>query len=1132
MHLIVTGFGRRAARLAAIVTVVLCAAGGAPPAHALDTLCDSAFQNCRTQLIQLIDNEQVAIDVGMWFMEDARFSNALIRAKQRNVKIRILMDPRSNVQHPTQPTVLSSLQNAGIPMRKRIASGIEHWKIMVFDRQNVLYFGSANFSADAFVFNTPYVNYVDETIYYTDDPVLVNSFRTRFDDAWVNTSSYANYANVVAPLTRSYATFPVDPELNLPPGEDFIDRVVKNVNAEKVRIDAMMYRIADARATNSIIAAKNRNIPIRLIVDPSMYHDPTRFDVSFDFDRLYAAGVPLKVTVHQGINHGKLTLLHGLGMTIFGSSNWTTPSANKQHENNYFTKKAFIFDYFVNFFERRWNNTSPAGVAETGPFVPLPPDKPVNTSPAEGATGLGTSGVRLKWDAGFWGQYYDIMLGEDPNALPVIAADRFLGPSKTVGATLSFTLPTLKPGTTYFWKIRSKTAAGLFREGNAWSFKTAGTPPPLPPGTTTVVLWTAAMPDAGIQGDWARITDSTAAGNGAVQNPDRSRAKLAPALAAPADYFDISFTATANVPYHLWIRMKAQGNSVSNDSVHVQFSDSVDGAGTPIARIGSATSFEPVLQDGPGAPPPNGWGWTDNSWDAPGSHVYFAATGTHTIRIQQREDGPAIDQIVLSPDAYLLSPPGPHYGDTTILPQASGGGPPPPTCTDPKATNNGGPLPCTYPPPPSGPSIVLWPTTGDVPTIAGLWRIGPDSGAGGTSMWLPDAAAPEVATALASPANYFEMQFAAEKDVDYHVWIRMRAQKSSTLNDSLHVQFSDAVDASSAPYARIGTTQSASFILHAGPEAPAPSSWGWTDNGFGTLGPHVRFATSGTKTIRIQQREDGAIIDQIVISPSDYLFQSPGAERNDTTVLPKTTPAPAPAETCTDPAATNQGQPLPCTYPPPPPPPTTCTDPTATNQGQPLPCTYPAPPSGDASGTIVLWPTASALSAIAGQWQVGDDSGAGGSSIWNPDAGAAKIAPAQAQPANYFEMTFTAQANVDYHVWVRMRAQRNSVSNDSVHMQFTGTENDYARIGTASSAEFVLQAGPTAPAPAGWGWTDNGWGSPGAHVRFLTSGAHTLRVQQREDGAIIDQIVISRDTYLTARPGSTTNDTTVLAKTP
>lgn len=40
---------------------------------------------------------------------------------------------------------------------------------------------------------------------------------------------------------------------------------------------------------------------------------------------------------------------------------------------------------------------------------------------------------------------------------------------------------------------------------------------------------------------------------------------------------------------------------------------------------------------------------------------------------------------------------------------------------------------------------------------------------------------------------------------------------------------------------------------------------------------------------------------------------------------------------CTDPRATNVGQPLPCTYPS-----NLCSDPNATNMGQPLPCTYPS----------------------------------------------------------------------------------------------------------------------------------------------------------------------------------------------
>jgi len=68
------------------------------------------------------------------------------------------------------------------------------------------------------------------------------------------------------------------------------------------------------------------------------------------------------------------------------------------------------------------------------------------------------------------------------------------------------------------------------------------------------------------------------------------------------------------------------------------------------------------------------------------------------------------------------------------------------------------------------------------------------------------------------------------------------------------------------------------------------SGWGWQGNGYGsagTLGALVRFATSGTHTMRIQVREDGFSIDQVVLSSERYLTVAPGANRNDTTVLPR-----------------------------------------------------------------------------------------------------------------------------------------------------------------------------------------------------------------------------------------------------
>jgi len=310
--------------------------------------------------------------------------------------------------------------------------------------------------------------------------------------------------------------------------------------------------------------------------------------------------------------------------------------------------------------------------------VPLPPDKPAYRTIANGAVGVPATGQKLVWYGGPWAHLYDIYFGTDPNAMTLLAKEQPLGPSETTTQNQSFALPTLQPGTTYYWKIVSKTAALLANEGPIWSFTTAGTGPPPPNGATTVVMWMAHVPAANLHGNWVSIADTSAAGGAALQNPDHSAGKIAPALASPANYFEQTFTAEAGVAYHLWVRLRAQGNSLGNDSIHLQFSDALNASMAETYHLGTTSSAEVVLQDGSADPSIASWGWADNGWGVLGDNIFFATSGTHTVRVQQREDGAIVDQIVLSPDTYLSSPPGAGENDTKVLDSTDDSVPPPP----------------------------------------------------------------------------------------------------------------------------------------------------------------------------------------------------------------------------------------------------------------------------------------------------------------------------------------------------------------------------------------------------------------------------------------------------------------------
>jgi hypothetical protein len=379
-----------------------------------------------------------------------------------------------------------------------------------------------------------------------------------------------------------------------------------------------------------------------------------------------------------------------------------------------------------------------------------------------------------------------------------------------------------------------------------------------------IVLYAAEA--TSVFGNWTVQADPTAAGGARLQSTNLGAAKVTPALAAPGNYVEMTFTAEAGRAYHLWVRVKAEGNNWANDSVHVQFDQAVTASGAAIYRIGTTGSAEVNLEDCSGCGL-SGWGWQDNGYGSgvQGPPLFFATTGPQRIRIQTREDGVAIDQIVLSSSRFIAAAPGGVKNDTTIL--------------------DGTP---DEPPADSHAEVVLY--AADPLAVAGSWLRTPDpTAAGGARLQNPNAGAPKVIGASINPVDFFEMTFQADAGRPYRLWIRAKAASNNWGNDSVHVQFSDTVTAGGAPQFRIGSTSSAEVNLE-DCSGCGVAAWGWQDNGYGaaTLGPELRFATSGTHTIRVQVREDGIGIDQIVLSAARFLTASPGTLKNDSTILART----------------------------------------------------------------------------------------------------------------------------------------------------------------------------------------------------------------------------------------------------
>ena len=124
--------------------------------------------------------------MGIWILGDGEIVQTLInKFTIDKVPVRVLGDRA--IIFETDPDTRGSfelLAKAGVPIRLRYHPTwypeIMHWKAMIFAGQGLVEFGSANYTGYEL---KPWsaTDFKDESVMFTDDPAIVNAFRTKFD---------------------------------------------------------------------------------------------------------------------------------------------------------------------------------------------------------------------------------------------------------------------------------------------------------------------------------------------------------------------------------------------------------------------------------------------------------------------------------------------------------------------------------------------------------------------------------------------------------------------------------------------------------------------------------------------------------------------------------------------------------------------------------------------------------------------------------------------------------------------------------------------------------------------------------------------------------------------------------------
>ncbi|MGC4067652.1 MAG: phospholipase D-like domain-containing protein [Polyangiaceae bacterium] len=333
---------------------------GAPEATCLRPMCRA--------LLEQIESARSHIDFAIYGVRgQPAIIEALARAQARGVEVRGVIDAEdatcTKYGYADSPMLVNALLPGSVHCDSGVgASYIMHNKFFVFDWKT-LWTGSTNvsdtelggeYSADVAAF---FDSYRLASIYEDEfDEMYSGRFHKRKVDDTEHVIEPAHFMDQAQVM--SYFS-PTDQAVK--------HAVLPAIEGATQRIDIAMFYLTHPEIADALVAARGRNVQIRLILDASGASSAWS-----QHERLCAAGVDVKVENWGGKSHSKWLVsdigVPGAATVVFGSMNFTRAGDEQNDENTLYVRHQGFACAFQAEFERQWSALS---------YVPLCTRMPV-----------------------------------------------------------------------------------------------------------------------------------------------------------------------------------------------------------------------------------------------------------------------------------------------------------------------------------------------------------------------------------------------------------------------------------------------------------------------------------------------------------------------------------------------------------------------------------------------------------------------------------------------------------------------------------------------------------------------------------------------------------------------------------
>lgn len=309
------------------------------------------------EILNQINNAQTSIDIALYGWDNvSEIYNALVNAKSRGVKIRMVYDSSHNNYYPETKTIVKLADEASTDTPKILM----HNKFMIFDNKKVIT-GSMNFSKTGLSgFNT-------NCVFFINSIEIAQIFQEEFTQ--MLNGKFHHFKSPVNHKTIKLGNTKITP-LFSPKDKIITTNIIPLINNAKNYIFIPAFIVTHDELANSLINAKQRGVDVKLIIDAT---NPaaTKSRVKL----LRSSQIPVKVENYAGKVHSKSIIIDDKYI-IAGSMNFTNSGENKNDENCLIITDERLARYYRGFFEYLWAKI---------------PDKYLKVNPrAEGRSSIGS----------------------------------------------------------------------------------------------------------------------------------------------------------------------------------------------------------------------------------------------------------------------------------------------------------------------------------------------------------------------------------------------------------------------------------------------------------------------------------------------------------------------------------------------------------------------------------------------------------------------------------------------------------------------------------------------------------------------------------------------------------------------